>query len=92
LKEATEEQKRLDEKTRSRLQRRIETLQESLSEAQEQAATDPLTGIANRGRFDESIAAGSNRPRSRRAVRARSPDIDASRRSTTRTATRWAIA
>jgi len=56
LKEATEEQKRLDEKTRSRLQRRIETLQESLSEAQEQAATDPLTGIANRGRFDETIA------------------------------------
>ena len=55
LKEATEEQKRLEEKTRSRLQRRIETLQASLSEAQEQAATDPLTGIANRGRFDETI-------------------------------------
>jgi diguanylate cyclase len=55
LKEATEEQKRHEEKTRSRLHRRIETLQASLSEAQEQAATDALTGIANRGRFDETI-------------------------------------
>jgi diguanylate cyclase len=56
LKDATEEQKRKEERTRSRLQRRIETLQASLSEAQEQAATDALTGIANRGRFDEMIA------------------------------------
>ncbi|HEV8394066.1 MAG TPA: GGDEF domain-containing protein [Vicinamibacterales bacterium] len=55
LKEATEEQKRNEEKTRSRLQRRIETLQVSLSEAREQAATDALTGIANRGRFDEML-------------------------------------
>ena len=55
LREATEEQKRNEEQTRSRLRRRIETLQASLSEAQEQAATDPLTGIANRGRFDETI-------------------------------------
>jgi diguanylate cyclase (GGDEF)-like protein len=55
LKDATEEQKRLEEKTRSQLQRRIETLQASLDEAQEQAATDALTGIANRGRFDETI-------------------------------------
>jgi diguanylate cyclase len=55
LREATEEQKRHDEQTRTRLHRRIETLQASLSEAQEQAATDALTGIANRGRFDETI-------------------------------------
>ena len=57
LKDATEEQKRHEEKTRVRgCTRRIETLQASLSEAQEQAATDALTGIANRGRFDETIA------------------------------------
>jgi diguanylate cyclase len=56
LKEASEEQRRHEEQTLSRLNRRIETLQESLSEAQEQAATDPLTGIANRGRFDQTIA------------------------------------
>ena len=55
LREATEEQKRHEEQTRSRLHRRIETLQASLTEAQEQAATDALTGIANRGRFDETI-------------------------------------
>ena len=55
LREATEEQKRHEEQTRSRLHRRIETLQASLSEAQEQAATDALTGIANRGSFDETI-------------------------------------
>jgi diguanylate cyclase len=55
LREATEEQKRHDEQTRSKLHRRIETLQASLNEAQEQAATDALTGIANRGRFDETI-------------------------------------
>ena len=53
LREATEEQKRNEQKTRTRLHRRIETLQASLDEAQEQAATDALTGIANRGRFDE---------------------------------------
>jgi diguanylate cyclase len=55
LREATEEQKRHEEQTRSRLHRRIETLQASLTEAQEQAATDALTGIANRGSFDETI-------------------------------------
>lgn len=44
LREATEEQKRNEEQTRSRLRRRIETPQASLNEAQEQAATDPLTG------------------------------------------------
>ena len=56
LKEATEEQRQNEEKTVSRLNRRIETLQASLSEAQEQAATDPLTGIANRGHFDQVLA------------------------------------
>lgn len=55
LKEATEEQKRNEEHTLSRLNHRIETLQASLTEAQEQAATDPLTGIANRGRFDREV-------------------------------------
>ena len=55
LKEATEEQKRHEAQTLSQLTRRVETLQASLSEAQEQAATDALTGIANRGRFDEMI-------------------------------------
>jgi diguanylate cyclase (GGDEF)-like protein len=55
LRDATDEQKRHDAQTRSRLHRRIETLQASLSEAQEQAATDALTGIPNRGRFDETI-------------------------------------
>jgi diguanylate cyclase len=55
LKEASEEQRRTEDQTLSRLNRRIETLQESLTEAQEQAATDPLTGIANRGRFDQTI-------------------------------------
>jgi len=55
LKDATEEQRQNEEKTVSRLTRRIETLQASLTEAQEQAATDALTGIANRGSFDETI-------------------------------------
>jgi diguanylate cyclase len=55
LKETTEEQKRNEDQTFSRLTRRIETLQASLVEAQEQAATDALTGLANRGRFDQLL-------------------------------------
>ena len=55
LKEETEAQKRREAKTVSRLTRRIETLEACLDEAQEQAVTDALTGVANRGRFDQML-------------------------------------
>lgn len=55
LKAASEQQRRQEEKTLSRLTRRIETLQASLNEAQTQASTDPLTGVANRGHFDQMV-------------------------------------
>ena len=56
LQRLTEEKRRQDENNLSKLTRRIELLESSLSHAKAQASTDPLTKIPNRGDFDSRLA------------------------------------
>jgi diguanylate cyclase len=56
LQEATQERKRQSEETMAGLTQRVETLEASLDAAREQAETDALTGVANRARFDKTLA------------------------------------
>ena len=62
-----EKQKR-DEASQSKLTRRVELLQARLTEVEQEAASDPLTGVANRRAFDRTLlqlaatAAESGRP------------------------------
>ena len=55
LNELVEEQRKSDQESYSHLSSKIETLQERLARAEEDALIDPLTQVANRGSFDESI-------------------------------------
>jgi diguanylate cyclase len=79
-KQLTEEASLLQQTVASKLQRdqqavsalteRVQALEAHLVEAEEEASLDPLTRIANRGRFDRSVtrmaksARGANRPMS----------------------------
>ncbi len=49
------EKQKEDEKSYSKLSRKIEVLQTNLSKTKEEASLDPLTRVANRGSFDAAI-------------------------------------
>jgi diguanylate cyclase len=53
-KTVVEKQKR-DEASQSKLTRRVELLQTRLTEAEQEASSDPLTGVANRRAFDRAM-------------------------------------
>ena len=55
LNQLVEEQRKSDQESYSHLSTKIETLQERLARAEEDALIDPLTQVANRGSFDDSI-------------------------------------
>jgi diguanylate cyclase (GGDEF)-like protein len=55
LRLAVEEKHRRDAESSARLTERLEVLQTKLVKAEEEAALDPLTRIANRGRFDRVL-------------------------------------
>jgi diguanylate cyclase len=55
LKTAADLRQHADRELAATMTRRIETLQSSLLKAEHEAATDPLTQIANRGTFDREL-------------------------------------
>ena len=55
LNRMVEERRRSDKESHSHLSGKIETLQNRLARAEEDALIDPLTQVANRGHFDDSI-------------------------------------
>jgi diguanylate cyclase len=55
LKRAVQDKQERDEQTFSKLNRRVEMLQNRLVIAEEEASLDPLTRVANRGTFDRSL-------------------------------------
>jgi diguanylate cyclase (GGDEF)-like protein len=55
LKHATEARQKADQEVAAQLARRIESLESSLVKVEHEAATDPLTKIANRGMFDRTL-------------------------------------
>ncbi len=55
LNRLVEEQRKSDQESHSHLSGKIETLQTRLARAEEDALIDPLTQVANRGCFDDSI-------------------------------------
>jgi GGDEF domain-containing protein len=55
LRRAVAEKHRRDAESSARLTERLEVLQTKLVKAEEEAALDPLTRIANRGRFDRVL-------------------------------------
>jgi diguanylate cyclase len=55
LEQVVETKKQRDEQAIAALSQRVELLQADLQKAEEQAARDPLTNIANRGGFDRAI-------------------------------------
>ncbi|MEO8483345.1 MAG: GGDEF domain-containing protein, partial [Acidobacteriota bacterium] len=56
LRHNVEEKQRRDERAYLSLNSRVEALQSRLSEVEEEASTDPLTRIGNRGRFQRTLA------------------------------------
>jgi diguanylate cyclase len=56
LRSAIAERQAEEQTTNRALQREVEQLRENVARAQSEARTDPLTGAANRGAFDEEIA------------------------------------
>jgi diguanylate cyclase len=56
LRHAVEEKHRRDAESSARLTERLEVLQTKLVKAEEEAALDPLTRIANRGSFDRALS------------------------------------
>jgi diguanylate cyclase (GGDEF)-like protein len=56
LRQSVEERQRRDERAYLSLNSRVESLQSRLSEVEEEASTDPLTRIGNRGRFQRTLA------------------------------------
>ena len=55
LRQAAEARQKADQQLAATLTRRIETLETSLVKVEHEAATDPLTRIANRGTFDRTL-------------------------------------
>jgi diguanylate cyclase len=55
LRKAVVEKQKRDEVSQSKLIRRVELLQTRLSEAEQEASSDPLTGVANRRAFDRAV-------------------------------------
>lgn len=55
LRHAVEEKQKRDERAYTQLNNRVETLQSRLIEVEEEASLDPLTRIANRGRFQRTL-------------------------------------
>ena len=64
LNRIVEEQRKSDLESHSHLSGKIETLQTRLARAEEDALIDPLTQVANRGCFDDSIQKWIQRHRS----------------------------
>jgi diguanylate cyclase len=68
LKRAVEHKQERDEETYTKLNKRVAVLQSRLIRAEEEASTDPLTRVANRGGFDRALrraiaaAKGAGRP------------------------------
>lgn len=56
LRHNVEEKQKRDERAYLSLNSRVEALQSRLSEVEEEASTDPLTRIGNRGRFQRTLA------------------------------------
>jgi diguanylate cyclase len=56
LRHNVEEKQKRDERAYLSLNSRVEALQSRLNEVEEEAATDPLTRIGNRGRFQRTLA------------------------------------
>ena len=55
LRSTVEEKQKRDERAYAQLNSRVETLQERLAEVEEEASTDSLTRINNRGRFQRTL-------------------------------------
>jgi len=55
LRTAVEAKRHRDEQAYTKLTSRVETLQSRLVKAEEEASTDPLTRVANRGTFDRAL-------------------------------------
>ena len=55
LRRAVQEKQKQDEASQAKLSRQVKRLQLSLNEAQTEAATDGLTGVANRRSFDRAL-------------------------------------
>ena len=55
LRRAVEEKQRRDAESSARLTERLAVLQTKLDRAEEEAALDPLTRVANRGSFDQTL-------------------------------------
>jgi diguanylate cyclase len=56
LRHTVEEKQRRDERAYAQLNTRVEILQSRLIEVEEEASTDPLTRIGNRGRFQRTLS------------------------------------
>ena len=56
LQKTIEDKQKRDDETLSALNARVSTLQANLVQAEEEAALDPLTRVANRGSFDRSLS------------------------------------
>ena len=56
LRKAVDEKQKQDEENLTVLSRRVEQLQVKLNRATDEAATDALTKVANRGTFDKTVA------------------------------------
>ncbi|HVW03360.1 MAG TPA: GGDEF domain-containing protein [Vicinamibacterales bacterium] len=56
LRHTVEEKQKRDERAYVALNSRVEALQSRLSEVEEEASTDPLTRIGNRGRFQRTLS------------------------------------
>jgi diguanylate cyclase len=56
LRQTVEEKQKRDERAYTQLSSRVEALQSRLSEVEEEASTDPLTRIGNRGRFQRTLS------------------------------------
>ncbi|HXT71026.1 MAG TPA: diguanylate cyclase [Vicinamibacterales bacterium] len=55
LRQTVEDRQRRDQASYAALNQRVEILQTKLAKAEEEAALDPLTGLANRGAFDAAL-------------------------------------
>ncbi len=55
LRKVVVEKQKRDEVSQARLTRRVELLQTRLTEAEQEAASDPLTGVANRRAFERAV-------------------------------------
>lgn len=60
LKQTVEDKQRRETQAFTELSTRVETLQSRLTQVEEEASLDPLTRIANRGRFDRMLSRHMN--------------------------------